>query len=162
MSATSLPGEWTVRAAEPADAPVLADYNCRMAEETEGKRLDPPTVAAGVDGLLSRPEKGRYFVACDPAGGRVVGQLMLTYEWSDWRNGDLWWIQSVYVAPEYRGRGVYRALHEYLEGLAISDPSVVGLRLYVEDRNSRAQATYRAVGMSDAKYRVYEKIFGRG
>jgi ribosomal protein S18 acetylase RimI-like enzyme len=152
-------GEWTVRAATLADAPVLADFNCRMALETENKRLDPDLVRTAAATLIARPEKGRYLVACDPGTGAVIGQLMLTYEWSDWRNGDLWWIQSVYVAADYRRRGVYRTLYERVETLAKEDGTVVGIRLYVEVANERAQATYAALGMKDAHYRVYEKFF---
>jgi GNAT superfamily N-acetyltransferase len=104
--------------------------------------------------VLDDPAHGRYFVA--EAGGRPVGQLMITYEWSDWRNGRFWWIQSVYVLPDARRGGVFRALFRHLEDMARDDPGVCGIRLYVERDNLRAQATYRHCGLADAGYAVME------
>lgn len=146
-----------IRPAEARDHAVLVDFNGRLAWETEQKRLDPGVVAPGVAALLADPAKGRYFVA--ELDGTVVGQLMHTREWSDWRNGDLWWVQSVYVAREARGRGVFRRLYEHLRAEARADGTVVGIRLYVETHNAAAQETYRRVGLKDAGYLVMEDLW---
>src|SRR5438105_2310221 len=114
----------TLRRATLADAPVIAEYNQRLAHETEGRSLDPPVIAAGVRAVLSDPERGRYFVA--ERDGAVVGQLMITTEWSDWRNGWIWWIQSVYVRMDARRQGVFRALYEHALAAARGEPQVVG------------------------------------
>jgi ribosomal protein S18 acetylase RimI-like enzyme len=166
-----------VRRALLEDGPTIVEFNCRLAEESEGKRLDRSRIVPGVDAVLSNPRKGRYFVAlCDdestvPAtdardaksnGARIVGQLMHTFEWSDWRNGEIWWLQSVYVVPEFRRQGVFRALFDHLRHEAASDPGVVGLRLYVEEQNRRAQATYESLGMTSGGYFVMEQMLRRG
>jgi ribosomal protein S18 acetylase RimI-like enzyme len=148
-----------IRPAVPADADFLAHGNAAMALETEHKHLDPAVVAAGVRAALSDAAKGRYFIA--ERDGVPVGQLMITYEWSDWRNGTFWWIQSVYVLPEARRGGVFRALYRHLEHLAADDPTICGIRLYVERENSRAQATYTHCGMGDAGYVIMETVFTR-
>ena len=127
-----------------------------MALETERKDLWPRVIGAGVRGLLRRPDSGFYSVA--ERDGHVIGALMVTKEWSDWRNGDFWWIQSVYVRPEYRRRGVYRRMYSYLKQLAARDRAVVGFRLYVEQNNRRAQSTYRASGMERTHYLIYEHL----
>lgn len=145
----------TVRRGTPADAPVVAEFNARLAWETEGKRLDPDVVAAGVAAGLADPNKGIYFLAEE--GGVIVGMMMLTFEWSDWRNGWLWWIQSVYVRPEARRRSVFRNLYEHVYQAACREPEVIGLRLYVEHNNQVAQQTYLQLGMEEAGYRVFEK-----
>ena len=149
-----------VRPAAPTDLEILVGFNAAMALETEGRRLDPERLRAGVSAALSDPARGAYRVA--EADGRVVGALLLTREWSDWRNGWFWWIQSVYVAPDARGRGVYRALHESVLAEARADRDVCGVRLYVEQDNRSAQATYAAVGMHRARYMVYEDDFTTG
>ncbi len=146
----------TVRRGTPADAPVVAEFNARLAWETEGKRLDPAVVAAGVAAGLADPNKGIYFVAED--GGAIVGMMMITFEWSDWRNGWLWWIQSVYVRAEARRRGVFRTLYEHVYQAACRESDIVGLRLYVEQNNHPAQQTYLRLGMEEAGYRVFEKF----
>ena len=146
--------ELLVRAAEPGDMAAIVHGNIAMALEAEHKHLDPATVERGVRGVFDDPARGRYFVA--EADGRVVGQAMYTTEWSDWRSGDFWWFQSVYVAPEARRLGVFRALYQHIERLAAADPGVCGLRLYVERGNLRAQQTYRRCGMRDAGYVVME------
>jgi ribosomal protein S18 acetylase RimI-like enzyme len=152
--------ELTVRDARAEDAAVLVAYNSAMANETEGKSLDPDTIGPGVANLLANSSRGRYWVAeCD---GAVVGQIMVTYEWSDWRNGNLWWIQSVYVHPDWRRKGVFSALYHHVESLASADPDAIGLRLYVEENNTRAQRTYEALGMVKPRYLVMEALFGRG
>ena len=150
--------EFEIRLAGPGDREVIAEFNRRLAAETEGKSLAPETVRAGVAALLSDPRKGRYFVACVDA--KVVGQLMHTFEWSDWRNGDIWWLQSVYVVPEFRRRGVFQRLFQRLLQEAEADPGVVGMRLYVEDGNERAQEAYRRIGLREAGYQVMERMFG--
>ncbi|MGC3968787.1 MAG: GNAT family N-acetyltransferase [Pirellulales bacterium] len=139
-----------------ADAATIADFNCRLAWETEHKRLDPATIAAGVTAVLERPELGRYFVAEDDKKGMIIGQLMITYEWSDWRNGQFWWIQSVFVRVDWRGCGVFRRLYEHVTSLARATPGVCGLRLYVDHANSRAQVVYEDLGMENVGYLFYE------
>lgn len=128
-----------------------------MAEETEGKSLDPDLIGAGVLAVLEDTAKGRYWVA--DIDDEPAGQLLITYEWSDWRNGMLWWIQSVYVPHRFRRQGVFSALYKHVESLATADGSVHGIRLYVERQNEKAQATYRNLGMVDPGYRVMESIF---
>lgn len=150
--------ELTVRDARSEDAAVLVAYNSAMARETEGRTLDPNIIGPGVARLLADASRGRYWVA--ESGDTVVGQIMVTYEWSDWRNGNLWWIQSVYVHPDWRRRGVFSALYRHVESLAAAEPDVVGLRLYVEESNTRAQRTYAALGMVKPSYLVMEALFG--
>jgi ribosomal protein S18 acetylase RimI-like enzyme len=149
-----------VRPAGAKDLDALVDFNLAMAQETESKRLDPARLARGVQTLLQRPSEGRYLVAEAPAAG-IVGALMLTFEWSDWRNGRFWWIQSVYVRPDWRRRQVYRALHERVRAEAFADPEACGLRLYVERENGAAQAVYRAMRMIETPYLLFEEDFDR-
>jgi ribosomal protein S18 acetylase RimI-like enzyme len=144
----------TVRDASPADWPTIVDFNCRLAWETEDKRLDGATIERGVKLALAKPEYCRYFVA--EVEQRVIGQTMITYEWTDWRAGVLWWIQSVYVAAEHRQRGVFRALFEHVRRQAEASPDVRGLRLYVEEHNTAAQATYRQLGLAPSGHLLYE------
>jgi len=146
-----------VRNAAPGDGPVIADFNSRMAVETEGHALDPALIGPGVAALLDDAKKGRYWVAVQD--GQVIGQIMVTYEWSDWRNGMLWWIQSVYIAQEKRQQGVFSTLYRHVESLARSEKDVCGLRLYVENKNKRAQETYVALGMIRPGYQVMEIDF---
>lgn len=150
--------ELAIRAATLDDLHTIVDFNARLADETEGTALDRETLRRGVHGLLSDRTRGRYDVACQT--DTVVGQLMHTREWSDWRNGDIWWIQSVYVHPDHRRRGVFRSLYDHLETLAAADPGVVGLRLYVEQENRAARATYKRLGMTPAGYVVMQQLFG--
>jgi GNAT superfamily N-acetyltransferase len=137
-----------------ADAPVIADFNLRLARETEDLRLEPLCVQQGVAALLSDPAKGLYYVA--EVNGVIAGQLMITYEWSDWRNGNLWWIQSVYVKQEFRRQGVFRELFKYLEALARRQKDVRSLRLYMHVDNSNARRSYENMGMHRTKYEVFE------
>jgi len=146
---------FAVRAARPGDAPAIVDFNHRLALETERKELDRATLAKGVDAILRDPRLGRYLVAV--AGERVVGQLAVTEEWSDWRNGSIWWLQSVYVDAAWRGRGVFRRLLGEVAVLA-RETGAIGLRLYVERHNESAQATYARSGFHDAGYAVMERI----
>src|ERR1041385_8043626 len=118
-----------IRPATPADAATIAAFNAAMALETEHKRLNPATLRAGVERAIEQPDAARYFLA--EIAGQVAGQLMITFEWSDWRNANFWWIQSVYVAPEFRGRGVFRALFDHVRRLAKKRRDICGLRLYV-------------------------------
>ena len=148
-----------IRPAEVRDLDFIASGNARMALETEHKQLDAGTVALGVRAAFDDPSRGRYFVA--ELDGRVVGQLMVTYEGSDWRNGVFWWIQSVYVLPDARRLGVFRALYAHLEALARATPGVCGLRLYVETENLRAQQTYLRCGMVNAGYVVMETDYSQ-
>jgi len=150
------PGEQVrIRDAAPADAAVIAEFNRLLALESEQKTLDPGTLERGVQLALSRPELCRYFLA--ESAGRIVGQTMLTYEWSDWRAGVFWWIQSVYVVADCRGRGVFRALFKHIDALARSTPEVCGLRLYVEEHNASAIATYRKMGLAPSGHLLYER-----
>ena len=148
---------FSVRPATTEDWQVVVDFNCRLARESENKRLDTAAVRAGVQALLDDPAKGRYFVAC--FGERIVGQMMHTWEWSDWRNGQIWWLQSVYVDPEFRRQGVFRLLFEHIRREAEADENVVGLRLYVENANQAAHDTYRRMGMNATGYSVMETLF---
>ena len=144
-----------VRPGRPDDAPVVAAFNIALARETEEHGLDPAVIGPGVEAVLGDPSKGLYFLAEED--GRAVGQSMVTFEWSDWRNGWLWWIQSVFVAPEARSRGVFRALHARVVEEARAR-GVVGIRLYVFEPNARAREVYRRLGMKDAGYRVLEQM----
>lgn len=139
------------------DLAVIVEYNNALAVETEHRQLDIPTLTEGVKALLRDPSKGRYFLAVE--GDEIIGQTMFTYEWSDWRNGMFWWIQSVYVRPDKRGAGVYTALHRHIEQLAMQEGGVRGLRLYAEEENHRAQRTYEKLGMVKTGYRVFETVF---
>ena len=145
-----------IRRAIAQDAQALIDFNCAMALETERKELLPEVISAGVRALLANPAAGFYVVA--EADDSVVGALMLTKEWSDWRNGSFWWIQSVYVRPEYRRRRIYTQLYRHVQQLAAEDPAACGFRLYVERENAQAQAVYRALGMGETHYRVFEEL----
>ena len=143
-----------IRQANPSDAPVIAEFNLRLAEETENLRLEPECVRSGVDAILRDPAKGLYFVA--EVQGTVVGQVMITYEWSDWRNGNLWWLQSVYVRTEFRNQGIFRKLFEHLQKLALARKDVAGLRLYMHADNTRARSSYEKLGMKRTRYEVFE------
>jgi GNAT superfamily N-acetyltransferase len=145
-----------VRRADVSDAETIAAFNIAMALETENHVLDPATISAGVRAALTDENRALYFVA--EIEGQVVGQTLVTFEWSDWRNGFMWWFGSVYVDPAFRGRGVFRAIHDRIERDARAAGSV-GLRLYVWNANARAQATYAKLGWTDANYKVMERMF---
>ncbi len=149
------PAAVRVRAARVDDLETLVAFSVAMARETEDHALPPATVTAGLAALLRDPARGRAFVVDD--GGRVVAALVLTPEWSDWRNGFFWWIQNVYVDPAHRRRGLYRRLHDHVRAQAAADPGVCGLRLYVERDNQAARRTYEALGMAETAYRLYEE-----
>ena len=145
-----------IRRAEMRDADTIAAFNARMAHETEGKELIPEVIGAGVRKLLATPTLGFYLVA--EHEGRVIANLMVTNEWSDWRNGLFWWIQSVYVDAAYRRQGVYRRMYEEVRSLARADAGGCGFRLYVEKENDVAHATYAALGMQETGYFMYEEL----
>ena len=147
----------TIRQATIDDTAVVVRFNALIASETESKTLDTALLQKGVEALLADPSKGIYFLA--ESNGNVVGQTMITYEWSDWRNGTFWWIQSVYVAEEARGSGVFKALFGHIYALAKSRSDVCGLRLYVDEHNARARQTYERLGMEHSHYRMYETDF---
>ncbi len=151
--------EFRIRHGGPEDIAAIASFNTRMARETEGMSLDHDTITAGVRGMVEHPERGFYLVVeTGPAGKPfIVASLMVTMEWSDWRNGMFWWIQSVYVLPEYRRRGLYRSLYDRVRDLATGATGVCGFRLYVEKDNHAAKSTYCALGMSETAYRMYEQ-----
>lgn len=152
-------GTWHIRAACWEDADAIVRFNRALARETEGRELDLDRIGPGVRAVLRDGSKGRYRVA--ERDGRVVGQLMLTFEWSDWRNGMFWWIQSVYVDPGFRGRGVFTALYRSVEAEAVASVDVCGIRLYMEHHNEPARRAYQRLGMAAAGYEVYERDFTR-
>ena len=147
----------TIRPAEARDIDTLVCFNAALAQETEGITLEPERLRKGVRALLDDAGKGFYLVAEE--GGEVVGQIMVTFEWSDWRNGVFYWIQSVYVRPDRRRQGMFRALYGRVEALAQERPEVCGLRLYVMRDNVRAQQTYRTLGMSATPFEMLEVDF---
>ncbi len=146
--------EISIRLAGPQDAELLASWAQTMAMETEHKNLDGDTVLKGVQAGIADPKRARYFIAM--SGETPAGTLMLTTEWSDWRNGDWWWIQSVYVHPDFRRQGVFQSLYHHVKQMAEQASDVCGLRLYVEHENRNAQKTYESLGMADAGYRMME------
>ena len=148
-----------IRDAVFADLPMIVEFNRCLAQETEGKVLDEAVLSAGATKALADPTRLRYWVAEAGSPGTVVGQAAVTLEWSDWRDGWLWWFQSVYVAKPYRGRGVFRALYHHIHQEARGNSEVIGLRLYVEDSNQPAQRTYQALGMKPGGYSVFEALF---
>ncbi len=147
----------TIRPATLSDNESLVDFNAAMALETETLKLDRERLRKGVEALLTDSAKGFYVVA--EIDGVIIGQLMITYEWSDWRNATFWWMQSVYVLPLYRKQGVFKTLYRYIESLACNQGHVCGLRLYVEQENDRAQKTYKALGMTHSHYQLMEGVF---
>ncbi|MEM7257248.1 MAG: GNAT family N-acetyltransferase [Pseudomonadota bacterium] len=145
-----------IRKATTADAKLISDWNRAMAWETEHKDLPEPVILRGVQRLIEKPVYGFYLLA--EIDGSIAGTLMVTTEWSDWRDGLFWWIQSVYVAPEFRRKGVYRALYNEVKSLAKQHPDVCGYRLYVEKDNEVAQRTYEQLGMHRTDYFMYEEM----
>ncbi len=147
-----------------SDTSVVAEFNSRMAWETEKRQLDAERVRQGVAALLSDPAKGTYFLAEDDQDRTktVAGQLLITYEWSDWRNGNFWWIQSVYVTEKFRGCGVFRALFNHIQTLAKERKDVCGLRLYMDAHNATARSTYERLGLKKTDYELFEIDFVMG
>jgi GNAT superfamily N-acetyltransferase len=149
--------EITVRVATPADAEFLVRGNAAMALETEHLSLDLDRLRDGVHALFEQSGRGVYYVA--ELDGQRAGQMMITYEWSDWRNGLFWWIQSVYVEPRFRSQGVFKAIYRHVQHLARTTPGVCGLRLYVENSNSQAQEIYQRLGLQRTAYQMFEVDF---
>ena len=138
----------------PSDAADIIDFQIAMARETEDVDLERAITTKGVHAVFADPSHGRYFIA--ESGGRAVASLMITYEWSDWRNGMVWWIQSVYVIPEFRRQGIYAGLYRHVKSMVDAEPSIRGIRLYVDDRNKSAQEVYTRLGMNGEHYKVFE------
>jgi len=143
----------TIRKAIPEDSSVIIDFQQKMAWETEKITLNPDIINKGVNAVFDKPGRGQYWVA--ETDGNVIASLLITYEWSDWRNSDVWWFQSVYVLPGYRRTGVFRSMYAFIKNEA-ERLGVAGLRLYVETNNVRAQKTYEALGMHSEHYTMYE------
>jgi GNAT superfamily N-acetyltransferase len=149
--------EISIRLAHPEDVPVIVENNRALARETENKDLDRSTLQTGVNEVFENPQRGFYLLA--EQDGRVVGQTLITFEWSDWRNADFWWFQSVYVDPNERKSGIFRALYRHVLSEAEQNPKVCGLRLYVHRDNRQAQSVYLSLGMDPAHYQMFEKDF---
>lgn len=149
----------SIRDANRGDIETIVEFNAAMARETEGRELDRERLLKGVTAIVQDADKGRYFMAI--ADDKVVGQTMVTYEWSDWRNGNFWWIQSVYVIPQARSRGVFSSLYEHVAKAARNN-GVRGLRLYVDTDNERALKVYKRLGMHESQYRMMEIDFVLG
>ena len=143
-----------IREATRSDIPSIIDFQLKMALETENLTLDISTLTKGVCQLFEDPAKGRYYVAEE--NKQVVGCLMTTYEWSDWRCGTVLWIQSVYIDANYRGQGVYKKLYDHIQQMVIADPELRGIRLYVDKTNQAAQSVYQKLGMNGEHYQMYE------
>jgi ribosomal protein S18 acetylase RimI-like enzyme len=148
----------TYRDAAPGDAARIIDFQLAMARETEDLDLDREILTRGVGAVFADPSLGRYFVG--ESDGEVIASLMITYEWSDWRSGMVWWIQSVYVVPEFRRRGIYAGLYSHVKALVERDAAIRGIRLYVDARNTGAQEVYTRLGMNGEHYRVFEWMKG--
>lgn len=146
----------TIRLAQPEDAAAIVEFNMAMAYETEQKQLDQATLSRGVQAVFDEPARGFYVVADSPEG--PVGSLLVTSEWSDWRNGTFWWIQSLYVLPQWRRQGVFKSLYEFVSEKAQQDGNICGLRLYVESNNHTARACYEKRGMTPSIYTFYEEM----
>ncbi|HVR43026.1 MAG TPA: GNAT family N-acetyltransferase [Thermoanaerobaculia bacterium] len=153
-SSSSRSAALSFRRATTEDVDAICRFQIAMARETEGVELDPPILRRGVEAVFRDPSLGHYWLA--ESGGKVTGGLMITYEWSDWRNRMVWWIQSVWVEPEWRRRGVYGGLYRHVRQLAESDSGVAGIRLYVDRRNGSAQEVYRRLGMDGGHYATFE------
>jgi ribosomal protein S18 acetylase RimI-like enzyme len=159
MNSSTLREAISVRPARQEDVSLMARWQEAMALESEDRKLDTAIVTRGIQRALDDSQKGRYFMA--EIRGRPVGTVMLTWEWSDWRDGWWWWIQSVYVETHFRRRGVYRALYAHVLALAQADPEIRGIRLYVERDNTNARRTYEFLGMKDAGYAIFEQSLAR-
>lgn len=144
-----------IRIAAPSDAAHLVEFNQAMALETEGRSLDPRKIGPGVDAVFSDDKKGFYVVAEDEAG--IAGGLLVTYEWSDWRNAWFWWIQSVYIVPRARGTKLYSRMYAFVKDKAAAAGNVCGFRLYVENDNHHARKVYEKLGMESSHYLMYEE-----
>lgn len=146
--------EILIRSAHIREAHIIADFQQKMAWETEAFHLDEKTVVNGVKAVFENSDLGKYYVA--EVEGQIIASLLTTFEWSDWRNAKVWWIQSVYVTSEYRRKGVFTKFYLYIKKLVENDPNVGGLRLYVDKTNTPAQRTYENVGMNGEHYQLFE------
>jgi ribosomal protein S18 acetylase RimI-like enzyme len=144
----------SIRKATITDIPVLIDFQQRLAQETENVKLDAAVLEKGLNALFQDPAKGVYYVAEE--GSEVIACHLITYEWSEWRNGMVWWMQSVYVKENHRGKNVFRILYNNIIDLIRKDPGLLGLRLYVDKSNARAQKVYETIGMNGEHYTVFE------
>ena len=144
----------TVREANPLDENFIVDFQVRMAKETEQIDLDRDIVNKGVIAVLNSPEKGIYFVA--ESENKIIASLLITFEWSDWRNGNVYWIHSIYVLPEFRKKGVFKTMYLHLKNIAQKNENIRGLRLYVDKTNINAQKVYETMGMDGDHYMLYE------
>ena len=156
-------GDLQIRPATMADVETISAFNIALAKETEARTLDGQILQAGVETILQDPSKGWYAVAVnlhDSAQSKVIGQVLITYEWSDWRNGNFWWLQSLYVDPQYRHQGVFRQLYDYVHKQAQANPErVCGFRLYVERDNQQAHQAYTHIGFQKTAYQMHEIDF---
>jgi ribosomal protein S18 acetylase RimI-like enzyme len=144
----------SIRTSKHADIGVIAGFQMMLAEETEGIALNKALVSTGIEALFANPGKGIYYVA--ESGEEIIGCFLITYEWSDWRNGMIWWLQSVYVKESHRKQGVFKSMYDHLIKTISHDPTIIGLRLYVDKSNARAQKVYHALGMNGDHYTVFE------
>jgi len=151
--------DFHIRLAEPRDLESLVTYNMALASETEGRQLERSLLQSGVESILADSTKGFYVVMEHRPTGEMIGQLLITFEWSDWRNGVFWWLQSVYVHKEWRRRGVFKQLYDYVLREGKRQGNVAGIRLYVEQDNAVAQGVYKQAGLSAAPYKVFETDF---
>lgn len=145
-----------IRSASPDDISDIAQFNIAMAQETEERQLDPETIQSGVSSVIQNHAHGFYLIA--ERDQVAIGSLLITFEWSDWRNGTLWWIQSVYVKPEHRRTGVFKALYDAVIARARAAKSVRGIRLYVEQENLDAQSVYQKLSMQKTPYQMFERM----
>jgi len=153
------PASIRIRHATSQDVSSVVEFNAALARETERKTLEPSRLQQGVKAVLDHPEHGFYLMAEDVSSEKAIGQLLITYEWSDWRNAVFWWLQSVYVHESWRRRGVFRTLYDYVMAEARNRNNVAGVRLYVEEENHLAQQIYQQMGLLPAGYHVYELDF---
>ncbi len=149
------PEKLSIRAGRPGDLETLVQYNLALARETESLTLDAAVLRSGVEKALARPESSRYFVA--EAKEKVIGQTMVTFEWSDWRDGFIWWLQSVYVHPDHRSQGVFHKIYSHIEQEARKDQAARAIRLYVMEDNARGMGAYKKAGLAPSGYVVYER-----
>ncbi len=154
MNLATIQGTEKIRPATQADAATISRFQQQMANETEGITLDAEIVTQGVQSIFEDSNRGVYYVV--EAEERVIASLLITYEWSEWRNGQVWWIQSVYVEKDFRGRGIFKRLYAYIQSLATSDENIRGIRLYIDNTNIAAQSVYQSIGMNGDHYKVYE------
>jgi ribosomal protein S18 acetylase RimI-like enzyme len=143
-----------IRLAKIDDSITIAGFQLKMAIETENLKLDNETVQKGVKAVFEKPGFGQYLVA--EKDGQIIASMLTTFEWSDWRNAQVWWLQSVYVIPEFRRQGIFKRMYDFVKTLAMNDENVGGIRLYVDKSNVRAQQVYKAVGMNGEHYQVFE------